>query len=300
METIEVRVSDLSQPAENIKTFKLKPIRLIRLPMFSPGSHIIVKINLKGNIEGIEFSKIFDEQLYHNSWEIEDKDYCYGSPIIPYTVNEGCYYSNMPADPHGKNGVPENKYLEIIKGLINGTQNTQKEEFTNFYEISLMDVIRHIMLYSCNYSIEVLTKYLAYKIKGEGNWKDGTMIIKNFIDSFYGENEIKIDDGSGLSYKNIVTTEFLSNFIYKIYKEDMDFIKLMPSPGNGTLKNRLFKYKDFQIYAKTGTLNGASFLSGISLKNGISFSIGINNSLKDEIVREKEIDNLFSSNLKSF
>ena len=150
------------------------------------------------------------------------------------------------------------------------------------------------MVYSCNYNIELLTKYLSYKIDGIGTWNRSKEIIKNFLNDFYGENDVNVDDGSGLSVKNLVTTEFMSNFIRKINNTNPEFLRFLPAPGEGTLAKRFHNVKNFGIYAKTGTLFGTSFLSGISETNGISFSIGINNSISVENEREKLIDDILT------
>jgi ferredoxin-NADP reductase len=48
METIGVVVSKINQLTENIKIFKLKSEKETFLPMFSPGSHIFIKLNTNG------------------------------------------------------------------------------------------------------------------------------------------------------------------------------------------------------------------------------------------------------------
>ncbi len=262
---------------------------------------ILEKLYYEDMIMDIKFSDIYDHQLYGKSWEIEDVKNCYGAPLFPYTVNEGCIAeSGLPANPHAENGIPLNEIRKIILDIcINGSQKNRMLKNITYYEISLEDVLRHIMVYSCNYNIELLTKYLAYKADGRGTWSRGKEIIREFLQDFYGKNEVNIDDGSGLSVKNFVTTKFMSEFIRKISNKNPEFLRLLPKPGEGTMAERLREADNFGIYAKTGTIFGTSFLSGISEKKGVSFSIGINNSTSGEIDREKLIDSILLKTLKS-
>ncbi len=259
------------------------------------------KLYYENVIIDIKFSDIYDHQLYGKSWEIEDVKNCYGAPLFPYTVNEGCIAeSGLPANPHVESGIPLNEIRQIILD-ISANRRRERRTLKNItdYETALEDVLRHIMVYSCNYNIELLTKYLAYKADGRGTWDRGKDIIKEFLNNFYGKNEVNIDDGSGLSVKNLVTTGFMSEFIRKINNKNGEFLRLLPKPGEGTMAERIPGAENFGIYAKTGTIFGTSFLSGIAEKKGISFSIGINNSTSGERDRERLIDSILLETLKS-
>ena len=262
---------------------------------------VIKKLYYEGDIQDIEFSHIFDQEIYRKSWEIEDMSNCYGAPVFPYTVNEGCITdSGLPFNSHTERGIPINKIRQVILDLsIDRSQNRGITSNIAYYNSSIEDILRHIMVYSCNYNIELLTKYLSYMIDGIGTWNRSNGIIKKFLNDFYGENDVNIDDGSGLSVKNLVTTEFMSNFIRKINDTNPEFLRFLPAPGEGTLAKRFHNVKNFGIYAKTGTLFGTSFLSGISEAKGISFSIGINNSISAENEREKLIDDILIETLES-
>ena len=109
-------------------------------------------------------------------------------------------------------------------------------------------------------------------------------------------DDIKIIDGSGVSKNNIVTTDFMSDFL--THKEVYAFLKdTLPTAGEGTLKNRMLYFKD-NLYAKTGTLSDVSAIAGyITSRNGktYAFSIIINDSktkpqtkksLEEYIIRE--------------
>ncbi|MEM0139800.1 MAG: D-alanyl-D-alanine carboxypeptidase [Ferroplasma sp.] len=258
-------------------------------------------LNIKTGIKYVETADIFDEEIYRGSWEIEDKKYCYGSPILPYTVNEGCICEKgFPAGAHSKYAVPGKKDSDLIEKVFKNLPDSYGNALNEaYYKSSLVDVLKHIMHYSCNYNIEVLFKYLSYSRYGIGTWNKSIELEKDFIGNLFGKERIYIDDGSGLSTKNLLTTSFLSELLYYINKNDKEFFNLMPAPGSGTLNGRLDELKDYNIRAKTGTVFGCSFISGIVLNKGVYFSIGINNSVNGEKSREDFIDGLLIKFLKS-
>ncbi len=265
--------------------------------------------SLHGNsiIKNVFFDNIYDNKYYGKGWAIEDTKFCYAAKIEPYTVNEVCipdnfdYTSSKFIKPHDNGMHPyyNNKKLfsEFLLYNINNKNNGNKKNY--IYKNNIKDIINHIENVSCNFSIEVILKYLSYNKYGKGTWDKSIEIVNSFIKSFYGNmDNIRIADGSGLSRLNITNTFFISSFINKIYKNDKEFLLLLPGPGKGTLKNRLNK-SSYIIYAKTGTLNGCSLLSGFIDNNKISFSIAINNSLNETGVNELKIDNLLLNKLKN-
>lgn len=92
----------------------------------------------------------------------------------------------------------------------------------------------------------------------------------------------KMVDGSGLSSQNLFTIEQVSTLLDKLHKKPYfnTFKRMLCSPGEyGSLHTRL---KDYEIYAKTGTMTGASSISGYLYVGDIpySFVIVINNTVK--------------------
>jgi D-alanyl-D-alanine carboxypeptidase/D-alanyl-D-alanine-endopeptidase (penicillin-binding protein 4) len=118
--------------------------------------------------------------------------------------------------------------------------------------------------------------------------------LETYLDenNIYHE-DIKIVDGSGVSKNNLVTADFMSDFlILKSKKDDFDsFKKLLPTPGEGTLKNRMLYFKD-NLYAKTGTLSETSAIAGyITSRRGkvYAFDIMIHDA-KTSAVDKKNIE----------
>ncbi len=260
--------------------------------------------NLRGKqkINSVEFEKIFDNNYYGRGWSMDDVKFCYSQKIEPYTVNEGCIYDNyMPEshefhNPHDSNMFPYNAHRKLFSDfLIYNVNNSNNSINDNIiYGMDIKKILKHMEVMSYNFSAEVMFKYLSYVKNGTGISSESSKIIKNFIEKFYGKNDLYIADGSGLSRLNLINTLFLSEFVNKIYRQDDGFLQLLPDSrtGNGTLKNRFTDIKNYTIRAKTGTLDHCSLLSGIIEDKNISFSISINNSNLSENEGELKIDKL--------
>ncbi|MGN1124771.1 MAG: D-alanyl-D-alanine carboxypeptidase/D-alanyl-D-alanine-endopeptidase [Candidatus Gastranaerophilaceae bacterium] len=90
-------------------------------------------------------------------------------------------------------------------------------------------------------------------------------------------SKIRITDASGVSKNNLVTSDFMTDYIIatsKIY--GLDKVKtLLATAGEGTLKGRMF-YLNKKLWAKTGTLSNISGIAGIiSAKSGNNFAFSI-------------------------
>lgn len=262
-----------------------------------------------------------DDDFYARGWMMDDNSYSYQTKIASLSVNEGCVpqQSNMVdlrslANIHEKYSLPvEDQTQFFINCLWKALNQNVKGEFglDNVIKLSkgdlfiqpLKDIIRHIETFSCNFSAEVITKYLSYfKRDVSGNWKDSTELITTFLGKLgYGEDQFRIIDGSGLSRLNLLSTNLLGTLINKIENAGhSEFLDLLPSPGSGTLKNRLLEFKDLGIHAKTGSVSYCSSLTGYIRKLGISFSIIINNSIDKPEELTRSVDKILSGFLSRF
>lgn len=90
-------------------------------------------------------------------------------------------------------------------------------------------------------------------------------------------SDIKLTDASGVSKNNLMTTDFMTEFLIKV----RGFLEPeLPTAGEGTLSNRMLYLKNY-VHAKTGTLNNISAISGyiVTKRNQkYVFSIIINNA----------------------
>ena len=141
---------------------------------------------------------------------------------------------------------------------------------------------------------ETLTKEMGKIIYNEGGWDKGIEVIRETISSFgMNPNSLQLRDGSGISHKNMIPADELTQLLFAVQRKSWfpEFENSLPLSGmpeklvGGTLRKRLteesFKGK---IQAKTGTIDGASTLSGyVTTKSGekLIFSIMINNHLSE-------------------
>lgn len=141
---------------------------------------------------------------------------------------------------------------------------------------------------SDNLSAEMILRTLAYKNSGyNSSAKKGIELVDSLI-SLAGLNpkNYLIADGSGLSFYNLLSAELLTEVLKYFYNEKPDLFQKLsnsfPISGiDGTLSNRMKKSSAFKrVFAKTGTISGASNLSGYLLSKSnhmIAFSILVQN-----------------------
>ncbi len=160
-----------------------------------------------------------------------------------------------------------------------------------------------ILKNSNNYVTETV-----YKIAG-GQYKNsvGTVEAANemFLDYCVKNNldtsDIRIVDGSGVSKNNIMTADFVANFLLNEAKKTTfeNFYETMAKPSEGTLRNRMLYFNE-NLRAKTGSLSDVSAIAGyLTTQNGkmVAFDIMINDhKLKDnkkKILEEEILRTIF-------
>ncbi len=110
-----------------------------------------------------------------------------------------------------------------------------------------------------------------------GSFENGLEMFNQFCrEHSLDTTGIKLVDASGVSKNNLMTADFMTEFLLKVqgYLEPE-----LPTAGEGTLSNRMLYLKGF-IHAKTGTLNNISAIAGyITTKKNqrYTFCIMINN-----------------------
>lgn len=152
------------------------------------------------------------------------------------------------------------------------------DEIKHPIEKSLVEIFKN----SNNMSAETL-----FKVAG-GKFVNNTGALKNSLKMFdeyckkngLNNENIKIVDGSGVSKNNLMTADFMTDFlVLQTKNEDFeDYIQFFPTAGEGTLQNRMLYFKDI-IYVKTGTLSDVSSICGyVKTRNGnlVAFDIMIN------------------------
>jgi len=173
------------------------------------------------------------------------------------------------------------------------------------HSIKLKDYLRTVNKRSDNFLAECLFKIIGAVSSGkEGSAFYAAQTINKFLfDNDVPSEGTKIVDGSGLSRNNQVSVGALTGLLEKIYFDiryyDTFYNSLSTAGTDGTLRNRLKNpLLDVNFRGKTGTLNGASSISGyLKLKNGddiiismiFEFSKKSNNyyrNVEDEVIEK--------------
>ena len=157
----------------------------------------------------------------------------------------------------------------------------KKDPSTNVYLVAQADhdlqtAISAILKNSNNFVAETVFKLAGGKyVNNTGSLANSQKMLNNYFDklSLNYEN-IKIVDGSGVSKNNLMTTDFMTEFLSK--QEVIDTLKPeLPTSGEGTLKNRMLYFKD-NLRAKTGTLSDVSAIAGyITSRTGRTYAFDI-------------------------
>ncbi|MDQ1347987.1 MAG: D-alanyl-D-alanine carboxypeptidase/D-alanyl-D-alanine-endopeptidase [Acidobacteriota bacterium] len=121
---------------------------------------------------------------------------------------------------------------------------------------------------SQNFYAESLAKLLGWKVRGEGSWAAGVGVVGDFLSGLgIAPGSFSLADGSGLSRGNLMSPRSMTGLLEQMYFHALgrDFLRSLPFSGEQGLKwqRRLARapYAG-NVFAKTGTINGVSTLSG--------------------------------------
>lgn len=233
---------------------------------------------------------------------------------------KGCYLKVVPAEdknydvlgclPLEKNGIglsiathDPNAYTkalinQLLKDnaiqvsgdfVMNSTPQTV-HEIARVESEPLQTLITTMLKKSDNLISDTLFKTLGNVSYGKpGTWKTGAKAVQSILTKQFQvdfKNTV-IKDGSGLSRYNLLTPNQFIAVLKGIYNDtaiSSQFIGALPIGGiDGTLQNRLKEPEvRSRVHAKTGSLTGASALSGYikTTKNhNLAFSIIINGAV---------------------
>lgn len=168
-------------------------------------------------------------------------------------------------------------------------QNAKIEYYGNFAQkkvptsnVYLVDEVKHpmndainaILKNSNNMVAETVFKAAGAKfVNNTGSFNNSQKMLNAYFDKIGVKyDDIRIVDGSGVSKNNMLTADFMTEFLLKMPE---DYKKLLPTPGEGTLTSRMLYFKD-NLYAKTGTHCTESALAGyITSRSGKTYVFDI-------------------------
>jgi D-alanyl-D-alanine carboxypeptidase/D-alanyl-D-alanine-endopeptidase (penicillin-binding protein 4) len=121
---------------------------------------------------------------------------------------------------------------------------------------------------SQNFYAESLAKVLGWKVRGEGSWAAGMGVVTDFLSGLgIAPDSFHLVDGSGLSRGNQMSPRAMTGLLEQMYFHALgrDFLRSLPFSGEPGLKwQRRLSLPPYagNVFAKTGTINGVSTLSG--------------------------------------
>ena len=154
------------------------------------------------------------------------------------------------------------------------------------YSRTLASMFNTFMKLSNNSMADNFTRAVGAQIRHQGNLNSGLNVMRSYLASIdVNSKGLTLYDGSGLSSKNKVSTNTISQLLYEVQKEPTfnTFYQSLPVGGNsnrligGTLKNR-FTGSSYagRVIAKTGHIDGVYSLSGyVKTKKGNTFVFSI-------------------------
>ena len=169
--------------------------------------------------------------------------------------------------------------IDYNKGYPNAILPTKNIYLVTSVAHKMPDAMESILKTSNNLVAETVFKLAGAKWAEEkGSISNSLGMLKFYITSLnIPTDDVKIVDGSGVSKNNIMTADFMTDFLVARSKlADFDeFKEFITSPGEGTLKNRMLYFKD-NLKAKTGTLSDTSAIAGyITSRKGNTYAFDI-------------------------
>ena len=257
--------------------------------IINPSKYPIVFFNhvLTGKENGVKISR--DNSVSANTLVLE------GTVNKPTTIyvptNNLKRYFNIKMT----NALGDKKVYLKENFVVDKVTDSDKELDKVTHPIS--NAIDDILKNSNNMVAETVAKLAGAKAYNDrGTDINGIKVFNAYCQKIGIDNsKIRLTDASGVSKNNLVTTDFISEYLVK--NKDSKVLEHLPTPGQGTLTHRMLPIKE-NLRAKTGTLSDTSSIAGfLSTKNGnkYAFAIIINDTtstipdmktLEDYLIRE--------------
>jgi len=162
--------------------------------------------------------------------------------------------------------------VAVAGGTERGRTPARAERVTTHRSIPLSKLAVPFLKLSNNMIAETLVKTIGKRKAGQGSWAAGLPLVKRYL-ARLGEDtaQVTMTDGSGLSNTNRTTARQISTVLRAVRSKDWfpAWYRALPIAGKskplvgGTLASRMANTPAAgNVHAKTGTLTGATALSG--------------------------------------
>jgi D-alanyl-D-alanine carboxypeptidase/D-alanyl-D-alanine-endopeptidase (penicillin-binding protein 4) len=156
--------------------------------------------------------------------------------------------------------------IEVAGAVVRAGPEEQKGgEVLIRYVTPLSLILPGMLKESLNARAEMLAKHVGFATGTGGTFAGGAAAAKKALETCgIDTSRLVLADGSGLSRRNRLTAAALHGVLVALNRHPSgeEFRESLAEPGeDGTLKRRLLNLEG-RVFAKTGTLNGVSALSG--------------------------------------
>ena len=246
----------------------------------------------------------FDNTFWGPGWAWDDKNYF----IAPIAFKTTRFLLSSPYDPTaylqtiGQQILTgfSNQGITFTQGVRAGKLSKEWQLVAEVTSPPLQDILQSMDYFSDNFTADQLFKALGARVYGQGTFANGTQVVKDTLSGII-RTPIQVADGSGLSrYNRLTPLQLVKLLSYAfthpalkpkdqvkgftqlrdaLLKRQNLFIQTLPPWGGGTLSTRAY---ELNVYAKTGTMNNISALSGYLITKSedvLAFSILINDAL---------------------
>ncbi|MDO8493844.1 MAG: D-alanyl-D-alanine carboxypeptidase/D-alanyl-D-alanine-endopeptidase [Deltaproteobacteria bacterium] len=172
-----------------------------------------------------------------------------------------------------------------FNGKVKEGSAKNKTEITSFQSRRLNQIVQDMNKFSNNFIAEQLVKVMGAEKKGiPGTTQKGVDVLRECLAKIGVREELMIENGSGLSYKNKISAKNLVKILlagYHDFSIQPEFLSSLSINGiDGTMAKRDSPKELEGIFrGKTGSLNGVNSLTGfLPAKSGrvIAFAILMN------------------------
>ncbi len=198
-------------------------------------------------------------------------------------------------------GIETNREATSLFEIVNqeGFKAGERTVFYTHYSPNLKDIVTITNMKSINLYCEALLRYLGKEVKGEGSPEAGVEVILDYLKSKgFSDNSFFIEDGSGLSVFNTVSTYQMASIMRLVGQNKSLYNSFKPSlpvaARSGALRY-MFKgtAADGKIWAKSGGMKRVRSYTGFAeTKSGklLAFSIICNHFTCESSTMRKKME----------
>ena len=220
-----------------------------------------------------------DRELGTNTLKVDGRIYLRSEPVEKWVAVEDPvqYFGAALRQAMVEEGV-------VLEGKVFRADALPKEAWrpVDVHRSDLLTTLEVINKRSQNFYAESILKGLGARHCDRGDWTGGLRAVLEFAERIGVELEdLNLVDGSGMSRNNRATARHLTSLLRAMYfhRWGQEFLRTLPYSGEIDLswEKRLADppYRG-NVFAKTGTLNGVSTLSGYAkAKSGRLYAFSI-------------------------